>query len=164
VVGLDLSKNTQNDAEKKGLLEFFSKMDKKVLRDVAEVISTMVRAFDGKPVESDDLITRLTNVKNLLERSRFPTYPLLAKQVYLRLIAKYNTQASACEDWADLEAQALISYRGKSREEYTEQLKHAGGARDEQMVYFGSSMQPQVSKKPFLKRQPKPEESEFKAQ
>jgi len=159
---------TSEDKEKKELLEFFSKLDKDMLKDVAGVISTLVRAFEGKPPEGEDAITRLTNVKDILERSRFPTYPLLAKQVYLRLIHKYAPEeAESCEAWANLEARALISYKGKSREEYTEQLKHASGALDESqriIVGMGSPQQPQ--KRRFLGgfRKPKEEESEFVAQ
>ena len=155
------------DKEKKELLDFFSKLDKEMLKDVAGVISTLVRAFEGKPPEGEDAITRLTNVKDILERSRFPTYPLLAKQVYLRLIHKYAPEeAESCEVWANLEARALISYKGKSREEYTEQLKHASGALDEgQRIIFGMGS-PQPQKKGFLRgfRKPKEEESEFTAQ
>jgi len=105
------------EKEKEELLKFFEKLDSDMLRSLAEAISMMVRAFEGKPIEPEDIITRLTNVKNILERSRFPTYPLLAKQVYLRLIALYAPEAYPCRDWADLEAQALISYKGLSREE-----------------------------------------------
>jgi len=156
------------DKEKKELLEFFGKLDKDMLKDVAGVISTLVRAFEGKPPEGEDAITRLTNVKDILERSRFPTYPLLAKQVYLRLIHKYAPyEAESCEAWANLEARALISYKGKSREEYTEQLKHASGALDEgQRIIFGMGS-PQPEKKGFMRgfRKPKEtEETEFTSQ
>ena len=160
------------DKEKKELLKFFAKMDKELLKDVAGVISTLVRAFEGKPPEGEDAITWLTNVKNILERSRFPTYPLLQKQVYLRLLHKFaekegSEEGQAYEDWANAEAQALISYKGKSREEYTEQLKHASGAIDEgQRIVFGMSS-PQPQKRGFLRgfRKPKEgEESEFTAQ
>ena len=154
------------DKEKKELLEFFGKLDKEMLKDVAGVIHTLVRAFEGKPPEGEDAITRLTNVKNILERSRFPTYPLLAKQVYLRLLHKYAPlEGEAYKDWANLEAEALISYKGKSREEYTEQLKHAQGALEEQRIYLGGIPQ-QPQKKGFLRgfRKPKPKESEFVAQ
>ena len=155
------------DKEKKEVLEFFAKLDKQMLNDIASAICTLFRAFEGKPPEGEDAITRLTNVKDILERSRFPTYPLLAKQVYLRLIHKYAPEeAESCEAWANLEARALISYKGKSREEYAEQLKHASGALDEgQRIIFGMGS-PQPQKKGFLRgfRKPKEEESEFVAQ
>jgi len=123
-----LIKNPKEDKKKKELLKFFAKLDEKTLGVVAKTISTLVRALDGKPPEGEDAITRLTNVKDILERSCFPTYPLLAKQVYLRLIHRYApVEAESCEAWANLEARALISYKGKSREEYTEQLKMLKG-------------------------------------
>jgi len=151
--------------EKEKLIQFFDKLDVAMLRNVAEAISMMVRAFEGRPIEPEDIITRLTNVKNILERSRFPTYPLLAKQVYLRLIAKYAPEAYPCEDWADLEAQALISYKGLSREEYVEMTKAASAARTEQEFYFGEKPgmpQETKGKRRWWQRLAKPkEESEF---
>lgn len=151
-----------SDKEKKQLMQFFGKLDKPMLKATAEAISMMVRAFEGKPIEPDDIITRLTNVKNILERSRFPTYPLLAKQVYLRLIAKYNPDALSCEEWANLEAYALISYKGKSREEYVEMTKATSGLQEQQQFYLGDRKQPQQqeSKRRFWQRKPK-EEAEF---
>ena len=157
---------SKEDKEKKEVIEFFKELPKEMLDDVANVISTLVRAFEGKPPEGEDAITRLTNVKDILERSRYPTYPLLAKQVYLRLIHKSAPyEAESCLDWANLESRALISYKGQSRAEYTEQMKHMAGIQEGQSVIFGSPQQPQ--KKGFLRgfRKPKEgEESEFVAQ
>ena len=158
-----------NQKEKQELLTFFSQLydqDPKMLTSFFEVISMMVRAFEGQPVEPGDVITRLTNVKNILERSRFPTYPLLAKQVYLRLIAKYAPEAYACKDWADLEAQALIEYKGQGREEYVE-MTRAVSMGPEQGFFFGSAIsKPEVkqSKRHFWQRKPKEEETEFEHQ
>lgn len=165
-VGLELAKEETEpveltDTERSDILEFFGKLDKKMLMSVFESISQMVRAFDGRSIDAEDIITRLTNVKNILERSRFPTYPLLAKQVYLRLIKKYNPQAQACEDWADLEAQALISYKGLSREEYTEQLKSAAAPANTQQFMFSGPRQEQEVKRRFYQRKAKPEQTEF---
>lgn len=153
------------DKEKEQLLKFFQKLDKQTLKATAEAISMMVRAFEGKPIEPDDIITRLTNVKNILERSRFPTYPLLAKQVYLRLIAKYNPQAYACKDWANLEAEALIEYRGQGRQEYVDSIKAASNIASEQQFYLGPQKAPESQIKRHLwQRKPKTEESEFENQ
>jgi len=153
------------DKEKKELLEFFGKLDKEMLVNTASAISMMVRAFEGRPIEPQDIITRFTNIKNILERSRFPTYPLLAKQVYLRLIAKYNPHAQACEDWADFEAEALISYKGLSREEYVDSIRAATSVGTEQQFYLGERKAPQPQmKRKFWQRKPKTEESEFENQ
>jgi len=134
------------------------------IKVVASRISMLVKAFEGRPIEPDDIITRLTNVKNILERSRFPTYPLLAKQVYLRLIAKYVPEADSCLQWADREAEALISYRGQSRSEYVEMTRAAYAQEEAQRFYIGDQQAPQPQKRGFLSRfrKPKPqEETEF---
>jgi len=149
--------------ERKELVGFFEQLDNRMLKSVFEAISMMVRAFEGKPIEPQDIITKLTNVKNILERSRFPTYPLLAKQVYLRLIAKYNPQASPCKDWADLEAEALISYKGQSRSEFVDMTKAATAAQEQQQFYLGETRLAQPPKRRFWQRKPK-QESEFIAQ
>jgi len=153
------------DKEKKELLEFFSKQDKEMLIATASAISMMVRAFEGKAIEPQDIITRFTNIKNILERSRFPTYPLLAKQVYLRLIAEYNPNASACKKWADFEAEGLISYKGLSREEYVDSIRAATSVGTEQQFYLGErkAPQPQVKRR-FWQGKGKVEESEFENQ
>ncbi|MDH7607703.1 MAG: hypothetical protein QHH12_08140 [Candidatus Bathyarchaeota archaeon] len=152
------------EEEKQQLLGFFEKLDLDTLKITAQAIAMMVRAFEGQPIEPEDVISRLTNIKNLLERSRFPTYPLLAKQVYLRLIALYNPQAYACRDWADLEAEALISYKGQSREEYVEMARATAGPKEQQQFYFGGPpVAPKAEapvKRHFWSRAPK-EESEF---
>jgi hypothetical protein len=156
------------DKEKQELLKLFEQMDTETLKATFEAISMMVRAFEGRPIEPQDIITRLTNVKNILERSRFPTYPLLAKQVYLRLIALYNPQAYPCKDWADLEAEALISYKGQSRAEYVEMTRAAAAAKTEQEFYFGEMPRVPVGEKKrfgFLRRKPQAkEQSEFEYQ
>jgi len=152
------------DKEKKELLKFFEKLDTEVLTSTAKAISMMVRAFEGKPIEPQDIITKMTNIKNILERSRFPTYPLLAKQVYLRLIALYHPECFHFKDWADKEAEALISYKGQSRSEYVE-VARAASAMQGQEFYFGEGkpQAPQVKRR-FWQRKPKTEESEFENQ
>lgn len=120
---MSISKTELSEKEREELFERL--MDPKEFKKYAEQISMLIRAFDGRPMEDDSLITKLTDVKNILERSRFPTYPILGKQEYLRLIAKYNPQAKACKEWAEVEAQALISYKGQGREEYVDMTKTA---------------------------------------
>jgi len=128
-----------DDKEKAQLLTQFSKFDKDTLKSTFEAISMMVRAFDGKAVEPDDVITRLINVKHTWERSRFPTYIIVARQVYLRLLAKYHPEATACAEWADLEAEALIPYKGDNWEYYVKMLQAQAGQRDEQQTTFNFS-------------------------
>lgn len=157
------------DLEKRDLIKVFEALDKETLLDVAtvtaEVVSRLARGFEGKAIEPKDIITRFTNVKNILERSRFPTYPLLAKQVYLRLIAKYHPECYHFKDWANLEAEALISYKGLSREEYVDSIKAATRVDSEQQFYLGErkAAEPEKRKTRFWSRKPK-EQSEFENQ
>lgn len=135
--------------------------DKEAFVQFTESMSMLIRAFEGRPIDAKDIITSLTNIKNILERSRFPTYPLLAKQVYLRLITKYVPEAGSCEVWANLEAESLISYKGQSRAEYVEMTKAATGSTEQQQFYFGEKGPPPTpQKRRFWQRKPK-EESEF---
>lgn len=127
-----------------------------------ESVSMAMRALDGKPIEEHDIISRLTNIKNILERSRFPTYPIIQRQVYLRLgHAIFGKDAEALKIWADLEAEALISYKGKSREENVEMAKHQA-AQESQQIIFGRPMQqaPKKSRWPWGRKE-QPSESEF---
>lgn len=152
------------DQEKKQLLKFFETLDTEVLKNTAKAISMMVRAFEGKPIEPEDIITKMTNIKNILERSRFPTYPLVAKQVYLRLITEYHPECKAFEKWADLEAEALISYKGQSRAEYVE-VARAASVSEAQEFYLGEGKpRPQPKTKTHFWNRKTKEESEFENQ
>lgn len=159
-----------DDKEKQVLLDYLSKQDTEALKTAAQAISMFVNAFSGKPIEAEDVISRLINVKNKMERSRFPTYPLLAKQVYLRLIAKYNPNGDACKEWANYEAEALIAYKGQNWDAYVEMVKAASGPQEQQQFYLGGAMQGKEPGTPqkkghFWNRNPKqPQEpSEFEA-
>jgi hypothetical protein len=148
--------------EKTAFLSSLQEMNKEDFQKIAEFISMLVRAFEGKAIEPEDIISRFTNVKNLLERSRFMTYPLVGKQVYLRLIAEKNKNAKACLEWADREAEALISYKGLSREEYVDSVK-AATQQAEQEFYIGEKGKREEQEQPkrhWWQRKRK-EESEF---
>lgn len=148
------------EKEKKELLTFFQGLDTKMLKTTAEALSMMVRAFEGKPIDAQDIISKLTNVKNILERSRFPTYPLLGKQVYLRLIGKNIKGCKSFTEWADYEAEALIAYKGQSRKEWVDMSKGAMPT-PEQQYYINPQLRQQApQKKRFWQRKPK-EETEF---
>lgn len=130
-----------------------------------------VNALEGRPIEAEDVISKLINLKNKMERSRFPTYPLLAKQVYLRLIARYNPQADSCKEWADYESEALIAYKGLNWDAYVEMVKAATGPQDQQQFYFGGAMKEplgergmnQPKKRFWQKNKAATEGSEFEA-
>lgn len=156
----DKSSFKLTDDEKKMLASIASNdLDKSL-----EMLSKIIRAIDGKPPDGRDIISKLTNVNNILERSRFPTYPLLNKQEYLRLMALYIPEAKSCEKWADLEAQALISYKGDSRKEYVEMSKSASMNPQQEFILNPQAMQePKPIKRRFWNRDPKQavEQSEF---
>jgi len=159
---LSLAKEAElEEKEREELLELFGKLDTSLLKSTAEALSMFARAFEGKPVEPENIIKTLIDHKNLMERSRFPTYPLLSKQVYLRLIAIIHPEAKACEAWANLEAHALIQYKGQGREEYVDVQKAATQQGPEQQFYLGPRQQEQKSKRRWLSRKPKTEDSEF---
>lgn len=149
--------------EKEELLNFFKGLDTSMLKSTAEALSMMVRAFEGKPIDAQDIISKLTNVKNILERSRFPTYPILGKQVYLRLIGKYIPGCKSFEEWADFEAHALIAYKGQSRKEWVDMSKGAMPT-PEQQYYINPQIRQQAQQKRRFWQRPKKEETEFVSQ
>lgn len=111
------------------------------IKELATKLSLFFNAIDGKPIEPDDIIRQLINLKDLQERSRFPSYPLLARNVYLRLIHKiYGDVAVSCKEWADFEAKGLIAYKGEGRKEAVEMTKAPQPLADNQTISY---MQPQ---------------------
>jgi hypothetical protein len=108
----------------------------------------------------------MTDLKVINERSRFPTYPLVRLQVYLRLLGYMIPEAEACLDWADEEAHTMISYKGGSREEFKD-IKKAMPPPMGQEIIVGSpqqQIQPQGQPQPkrsFWSRRPATPESEF---
>lgn len=132
------------------------------LEEFSTFISGIVRAFEGKPINPEELILKLINVKNILERTRFMTYPLLGRNVYLRLIAQKHSEATSCLEWANLEAYGLTSYKGLSRTEFVDMTKKAQAPEEQQQIFFPSS-EVQKPKRRFFQRKPKKEKGEFKA-
>jgi len=146
------------------LIEIMSKQDKSSL----EFLSMIVRAFDGRAIDSDDVITRLINVKNLMERSRYPTYPQVGLQVYLRLVAHYAPEAEPCKEWADTLSHALIAYKGENWKAYVEMAKGQQLAAQQEFYLGPRAQDPQAQAQATKRRwpwsrEPKPEQ-EFKSQ
>lgn len=147
--------------ERQRIAETFKDLNPKFARRFFETVSMMERAFQGRPIDPKDAIQRLTNVKDITERSRYPTYMLIAKQNFCHL-ATDILGLKAFKKLADLESAALISYKGESRKEYTEQLKAASGQADQQTISFGSAIEKEAKKRlSFLRRKPKETVSEF---
>jgi len=124
-------------------------------REKANKLSIIFRALDGQDVSGDDKIAQLTNPRNILERSRYPTYVQLSLAVYLKLI--YNmTRIRAYDLWADKLSEALISYKGQGRGEYVEMVKAPQAP--QQVFGLGSSTvqgQPVQAKAHWWSRTPK---------
>lgn len=116
--------------------------------DDLETLSKLMRVLDGEsPNPPDEIITSLTNPKNILERTRFPTHPLLQKNVYLRLVAAKHPELTAFKEWADSEAEALISYKGEGRKEWVEQRKAAAPEAGTVIGSYSGQQQPQQPQK-----------------
>ena len=161
---------TTTEQPKETLLAQLSKTDPDQVRKIFDVLSMLVRAFDGKDISESDVITRLVNVKDILERSRFPSMSIINFQVYCRLVAKYHPELIAFEDWANIQAHALISYQGLSREEYVEMMKAQLGyaPTPQTAITLGGSpqaqaMREQQKKAHWWSRKPKEQQpSEFR--
>ena len=128
------------------------------------MIRKLMRALDGQSIEDGDVITKLTNPADITERTRFVTFPVLQKNVYLRIVASKHPELKAFRDWADREAHALISYKGKGREEYVEMSKAPQLPEAGTVIGSYSGQVQQQQKRRFWQRGPKPEPSEFKEQ
>jgi hypothetical protein len=95
------------------------------LKRFAKSMSLLIRTFSGEQIDPDSVMEFFTDIKRLTERSNFPTYGLIARQVYLRLVARIYPEAIACLEWADEEAHAMISYQGLSRNQLVEMKRAA---------------------------------------
>lgn len=151
--------------QKEEFMRIFKSMNVTEMKKIAETIRMFQRALNGRPIEDKDMITRLINLSHVWERTRLPTYPMVAKQVYGRLIATYHPECKAFEKWMDYDAEAMISYKGENWKAYVEMTKAIANVQ-ESGVYVGQFGQPEQPKKHFWQRTPKPakEESEFQNQ
>lgn len=140
--------------------EFLQKFEPKDIEKFSLLFSSLMLGLEGK-MRRGDRIYQFTNVDSLLERGRYPTYPILQKQVYNRLIAlKYPYICATNKKWADLEAEGLIGYKGGSRSEWVEVEKHQAMA-SEQQIFFGNRGEQQQPKRRFWQKKPKSETPEF---
>lgn len=135
------------------------------INKILGIIRKFMLTLDGKNIEDDSVTLNLTDPKEILERTRFTTFPLLQKNVYLRIVAKHHPELTAFKHWADIEAKALLSYKGESRKEWVEIKKAAQIAQPTQLFngYSPTHEQQTTQKKRFWQRTPKTE-SEFKNQ
>jgi hypothetical protein len=111
------------------------------IRKFFSIFSMMIQAFEGKDLNPDnDVITRLINVKNILERSNFPSMSIINFQVYCRLVAHYHPELDAFKKWADFQAESLKSLEGLSSEQYVEMMKAQNGYAPQPSTNFGINL------------------------
>lgn len=149
--------------EKKRLSEILdvdSYKEKEKFYERIKRISALSRALEGKNIEFDSIIEQLIDIKDIKERSRYPTYNILSLVVYLNNIADLNPQASSCRKWAETLSKALISYKGEGRKEAIEFKR--GYQTPSQEFNLGFPGQPKearpVKKAHFWSRAPKQQE------
>lgn len=133
------------------------------LKKQLQYLSDIMKVFDGKTLDGEDLISFNVNLKDIKERTRFLTFPLLKENVYFRLHAHlYPEIAISGKYYADTVAKSLISYKGLSREEFRD-IRKAAQPTDERGTVIGSYTAGAVQQQPkkrFWQRTPKTE-SEF---
>jgi hypothetical protein len=135
-------------------------LDVERIKKIGEVISVLIRSLSGQPIEPNDIISRMTNLKNIRERSRYPTYPILTEVDYLYMIYDQNKNAKACENWANKISESLISYKGGSRAEYVDSVKASANV-PQQEFYMGEKGKPveqEQKRRHFWSREPKKQE------
>lgn len=134
---LEQPQQTQSK-EQQTLIQQISQANPDEIRKMFEVLSMMIQAFEGKDLNPEnDMITRLINVKDILERSNFPTETEIKFQVYARLVAQYHPELKAFESWANLRAKALKSLGALSSEQYVEMMKAQNGYQPQPGTTFG---------------------------
>lgn len=133
--------------EKSQILSLFEKSTPEQRTAFFESLSMMMRALDGQQIEQNSVVTRLTDVKNIRERSRYPTYRLVRKITYLNLLAHLNPNAQICKTWADLESETLIAYKGLQRKEWVEQTRAENNLNPQQTFNVNPQGQPQQEQK-----------------
>lgn len=97
------------------------------LKLMLQAMSMMSRALEGQPIEPEDIFSGMLNIKDIRERTRYPSILDLKRHTYLRLLSGKCPEARACVIWADEEAHSFISYpKGEGRKEGVEIMKAKG--------------------------------------
>jgi hypothetical protein len=138
---------------------------KEEMENFAKLLSMLVRATKGQAIDPETMIQKMVDVRNRDERSRFPTYPIVARQVYLRLGAKiFGASANCLEDWANAISSTMIAYKGQQWKDVVDMTKHASVTEGQQTFNVGPQQQAQAQKRSWFRRAPKPEPSEFEGE
>lgn len=113
------------------------------LKDM-EKMSMAKRALRGLPPEPQDAFSNLINVKEYLERTRFPTFNILKLVNYLEIgYIIYGEKARILKQAAEKLGSSLISYpKGEGRKEWVSVQQRAVGPG--QSIFFGPPFQQQT--------------------
>jgi hypothetical protein len=126
---------TLTEEDKAKLQNILSTVDHDQLMNLFKLVGDLLSIIEGRPEPQKPL----TDVNNKLEKTNFPTHAIRRKNEYLRLISFFNKNAVACLKWADVEAEGLESYQGKSREQEVELRKTANLNQSSQEFYLNST-------------------------
>jgi len=79
-------------------------------RKLLQAHSMMVRARRGESIEPEDIFSGMLNIKDIRERTRFPSYLDLRRHIYLRFLSHIVPEANdIINAWVDEEAHEFIS-------------------------------------------------------
>jgi len=97
-------------------------------RKLLQALSMTVRARRGESIEPEDIFSGMLNIKDIRERTRFPSYLDLRRHIYLRFLSYIAPEVSdIINAWVDEEAHEFISYpKGEGRKEGVEILAAKG--------------------------------------
>lgn len=113
--------------ELESLRWFLDPQNTEELKRMLQALSMLDRALEGQPIEPEDIFSGMLNIKDIRERTRYPSILDLKRHTYLRLLAAKCPEANACVKWADEEAHSFISYpKGEGRKEGVEIMKAKG--------------------------------------
>ena len=124
---LQTDEKTISTDELKSLRWFLEPKNTEELKRILQALSMLDRALEGQPIEPEDIFSGMLNIKDIRERTRYPSILDLKRHAYLRLLAAKCPEASACKKWAEEEAHSFISYpKGEGRKEGVEIMKAKG--------------------------------------
>ena len=127
--------------------------DKINLEDLRQIL---ILAEGGDP-EAQRWLNKFLKTESPQERSFFPSYPFIQRQVYLLAGSKVffkDEEGNPLKMWADLEAEVFNGYKGKKSDQVVEMLKKGT---DLGNLTLTPQMQAPQQKSKFLSRKPKDE-------
>jgi len=106
----------------------FNPEQEDMVRRHLQTLSMTERARRGESIEPEDVFSGMLNIKDIRERTRFPSYLDLRRHIYLRFLSHIVPEAGdIINAWVDEEAHEFISYpKGEGRKEGVEILAAKG--------------------------------------